>query len=308
MSDMLTHWAIFEDARRLAQHDSCIESKFARLLQDEREIARLGALSRAGKMFVPRIVDAARAAWLGATPDSEEEQGGRMGKKLAYALGGVTHYAADRVLKPLMSRLAKAEWNATHHAMQAGDQGAQAQKNAASIREISAYYDIHVFQQVYLAGQEEPFSRFLLAGNASDPGQALEEFVHALFQRALMSSHTLSPDKENFDAWMDALLDHVQPLYVDVGLYTQVFANPDPAKGDAYSVTGEFYRADDPVVLAARAAQKGEPVTRETLDAALAEGANAGGYGKALALAVNRLRELTQYWRGERAEFIDLAQ
>ncbi len=308
MSDMLVHWAIFEDARRLAQQDPRIEPLFARLLQEQREIARLGALSRGGLRFVPHIFDAARAEWANAAGSSVDGLSERMGQKLAYALGGITHYAADHTLKPIMSRLAKTEWNATHNAMQAGDQSAEALQNAAAIREISVYYDVYVFRQVYLAGQEEPFSRFLLAGNASQPGQALEEFVRALFQRALLSSHTLSPDKEHFDAWLDALLDQVQPLYLDIALYTRVFTAPDPAKMAAYSVTGEFYQAADPLVLAARAAQRGETVTLETLDRALAPEANAGGYGRALALALNRLREASQYWKGERSEFIDLKQ
>lgn len=308
MSDLLVHWAIFEDARRLSLQDPCVEPLFARLMQDEREIARLGALSRAGKMFVPRIIDAARTARASAATGSDWKPDRRMGQRLAYALGGVTHYAADDTLKPVMSRLAQAEWNATHHAMQAGDQSEEARKKAEAIREISVYYDVYVFRQVYLEGQEEPFSRFLLSGNASAPGQALEEFVRSLFQRALLSSHTLSPDRENFDAWLDALLDRVQPLYLDIALYTKVFTAPDPAKMEAYSVTGAFYRTDDPLVLAARAAQRGEMVDRSFLDSALAPGTNAGGYGRALALAMTRLRELTQYWRGERSEFIDLQQ
>lgn len=303
MSDMLVHWAIFEDARWLALQDGLIEPVFARFMQEERETARLGALSRAGKMLVPRIIDTARTAQSSAAGLDE-----RMGKKLAYALGGITHYAADVVLKPLMSRLAQAEWNATHHAMQAGNQSAEALKKAAAIREISAYYDVHVFREVYLEGQEEPFSRFLLAGNPSGPGQALEEFIRALFQQALLSSHTLSPDTENFDAWLDGLLDRVQPLYVDVALYAQVFSSPNPEKMKQYSVTGEFYRSSDPVVLAARAAQRGEHVAQDALDRAVAQGANAGGYGQALALAITRLREASQYWNGERSTFIDLNQ
>ncbi len=64
--------------------------------------------------------------------------------------------------------------------------------------------------------------------------------------------------------------------------------------------------ADDPLMLAARAAQRGETVKPEILEIALAEGANAGGYGRALALT--RLREASQCWSGERSEFIDLEQ
>jgi hypothetical protein len=56
MSDLLTHWAIFEDLRRLSQHDPAIAPLFASILQEEREFARLGAISRGGSVFVPHIL------------------------------------------------------------------------------------------------------------------------------------------------------------------------------------------------------------------------------------------------------------
>ena len=139
MSDLLTHWAIFEDCRRLAQFDARIDPLFSRLIHDEREFARLGALTRGGSKWVPTILKNARTAWASADDQAE------IGRKIAFALGGITHYAADITLKPLMSEVAQADWNASHSVMQGHAPVEGGHQNPTSIREVSAYYDIKVF-------------------------------------------------------------------------------------------------------------------------------------------------------------------
>ncbi len=46
MSDLLTHWAVFDDSRRLATHDARVEPLFNRLLTEKSDYARLGAMAR----------------------------------------------------------------------------------------------------------------------------------------------------------------------------------------------------------------------------------------------------------------------
>lgn len=303
MSDLLTHWAIFEDLRRLAQRDPHMEPLLAEIMQTEREFARLGALSRGGSRFVPRILKAARAGWE-AAPDRA-----LLRRKLAFALGGVTHFPTDHILKPIMSELAQADWSSTHTLIQQHGADEDLQRKLAVLQDISVYYDVHVFRQVYLSGQEEPFSRFLMAeSDATGPGQALAEFVYALFQRALLASHTLDPDFSDFDGWLDNLIAKVQPLYLDVRIYSRVFEQPDPAKIERYQVETAFYARADPAIQLARAAQRGEPLLPQQLEAALAEGANASGYGRTLALGMQALRAASAFWRGETPEPPDLKQ
>lgn len=93
-----------------------------------------------------------------------------MQQKIGFALGGILHFPADQVFKPMMSRLAQADWNSTHHLMQGRAADATTTQNPDAIREISAYYDCHVFRKVYAAGYEEPFSHFLVAENSTAPG------------------------------------------------------------------------------------------------------------------------------------------
>lgn len=292
MSDLLTHWAVFEDCRRLAGHDEGVEPLFREMIEAEREWARLGAITRGGNRWMPAILARARDRW------AREEERPDLRRKVAFALGGLTHQACDHVMKPLMSERAGADWDTTHYMMQHGQR--EGEKVApVSIREVSAYYDTHVFRQVYLSGQEEPFNRFLLAANDSGPGRALEEFARALFQRALLSSHTLNPDRDDIDGWLDRLFARVQPLYIDIALYTDIFARPDPVKMERYGVETAFYHAGDPAIAAARALQRGEAVGAGRVRAALAAGANASGYGRALEIGLAYLRNGAAFWRGE---------
>lgn len=292
MSDLLTHWAVFDDSRRLSSIDSQLEPLFAQLLEREKEFARLGALTRGGGHFVPALIQQARQH----QPDEADNT--QIDRRLAFALGGITHYACDLMMKPLLRGYADDTWLEDY-------QGTGQMRKP--LREISAYYDTHVFRKVYLNGQEEPFSRFLTASNDTRPGKALEEFVYALFQRALLSSHTLAPDWDNPEAWLDNLFAKVQPLYVDVGIYVRIFSNPDPKKMSLYRVESEFYLEDDPVIKIARALQHCQNVSEADYEYALRDGSNKGGYGQALALSMHTLREASLYWQGK-GEMPDVSQ
>lgn len=302
MSDLLVHWAVFDDCRRLTQRDRAVDRSLARIIEEQREYARLGALTRGGSKWVPHILAQERAAGSARTDKPPDE------RKVAFALGGIAHFAADVVLKPIMSRLAQANWNDAQHEMQTQTGARATGVSTASIREISAYYDCHVFRQVYLSGHEEPFSAFLTAPNPTSPGQALEAFVRSLFQRALLSCHTLDPDRDAIDQWLERLFGLVQPLYLDIDLYTRVFTSPDPAQARRYEVDGTFYRVADPIVLAARTLQRGGVVAQKALDAALAPGANRSGYGRAVELAATSMRQASAFWRGEATEPPNLKQ
>lgn len=304
MSDLLTHWAVFEDIRRLAGIDPRMSADLARIIESERQFARLGSVSRGGVRFMPQILGRARDEW-----PAVSRQGGAardlLARKIAYALGGIAHFPADYILKPLMSRLAGADWNATHHEMQKGTASPEATE---AIQEISVYYDLKVFREVYLSGAEEPFNRYLFAESTIEPVRALEEFVTSLFQRSLLAAHTLAPDTKNLDAWLDNLISQVQPLYLSIGRYVRVFLEPDPQKVRAYGVETDFYVADDPAVLAARTVHRGGSLSPADLEKALAEDANRGGYGKAVALGLRSLRQASDYWERKSNDLPDVSQ
>jgi len=128
MSDLLTHWVVFDDCRRLALRDPQMEPPLAETMHEQREFPRLGAISRAGSLFVPHILRRARAAW---EDDSDDEMTRR---RLAFALGGITHYAADAVMKPLMSERARADWHEAHRQMAKERSGQTDTKAKVSVR------------------------------------------------------------------------------------------------------------------------------------------------------------------------------
>jgi hypothetical protein len=273
---------MFDDSRRLARVDAQMPGDICELMEREIEFARLGAITRGGGWWVPRILTAARS------PDDSPPH---RDKRLAFALGGVTHFACDLLMKPLL------RGNAPLSTYPGGGK-----------REVSAYYDVHVFREVYLAGNEQPFNRFLLAGNATEPGKALEAFVCALFQRALLSSHTLSPEKSNFDGWFNNLVERVQPLYIDINLYVSVFQAPDSELMQRYRVETDFYRRDDPIIRLARRVQAGASISQAELDAALSDEANRSGYGKGLRLSIVSLRQAAAFLAGRSQSLPDVTQ
>ena len=297
MSDMLTHWAVFEDCRRLSLPDERLDVFLKGCMDSECELGRLGALSRAGAVFVPHVLRSEKAVMQRDGRDAVNA------RKLAYALGGITHYPADIMMKPLAKKKARVDWHAEHVRMKR-----DGRKTDSPAREVSAYYDTHVFRKVYLAGREEPFNRFLLASNNTDPGKELEAFVCSLFQRALLSSHTLAPDKQNLDEWLDNLLERVQPLYIDIETFVEVFLSPDPEKMRAYGVEDEFYLESDPAIVLARRVQNGEDVPAAERVAALDESVNTSGYARAVCIGMQRLVEASAFWTGERAGPPDIRQ
>ena len=297
MSDMLTPGAVFEDCRRLCLIHDRMDSFLNECMDTKRDIARLGALSRAGSIFVPHVLTQEK--------EKMDRDGGNSVDcaRLAYALGGITHYPADIMMKPLLRQKANADWHQEHLRMKAGGPALD-----SPAREVSAYYDTHVFRKVYLAGREEPFTSFLMADNSTDAGQELEAFIYSLFQRALLSSHTLAPDTANLDEWLDNLLEKVQPLYIDVRAFADVFMDPVPEKMQEYGVEDEFYLETDPAIVIARRVQAGSDVPAAELCAALDESANSSAYAKAVCIGVRCLIEASEFWNGERDAPPDVRQ
>ena len=268
MSDMITHWAVFDDCRRLLKIDDTVEPVFGEVAENEAQVARLGALTRGGSRWMQPLLTLARDTW------DDPAAHPAIDRRLAFVVGGITHQACDTVVKPLLSLHAGSEWNLAHDVLQRqpNARGREHEVDADHVQQVSAYYDVHVFRKVYLSGQEEPFNRFFMAENGSKGGRALEEFLGSVFQRALLSAHTLVPppgrDIDAIVAWQDAVFGYMQPLYLQMHWWIDAFQNPDPAKQAAFEVESKFYLDRDPAIALARAIHRGEKVTpREVREA-----------------------------------------
>ncbi|HTJ57921.1 MAG TPA: hypothetical protein VL418_10205 [Devosiaceae bacterium] len=300
MSDMLTHWAVFDDSLRLMQRDQRIEPAFVEACRRQPQIARLGACTRAGSKWMQPLIELARASW--NTPEAHPV----IDRRLAWAVGGITHQACDTVAKPLLSVHAGAEWNLAHEVLQQTPKGRghEDEVDTRRVQQCSAYYDVHVFKKVYVNGSEEPFARFFLSNELGPVGKVFEEFVGTMFQRALLSAHTFKPpqpyDDNSFLAWQDHVFDYMQPRYLDTQIWIDAFTTPDPALIEEFGVETNFYRDDDPMIEVARAIHAGGSVSQSAIEAASRDGLNQSMYGQALELSLRYLVNGTDFWHGRK--------
>jgi hypothetical protein len=144
-------------------------------------------------------------------------------------------------------------------------------------------------------------------GELNEKGKTFEEFVRALFQRSLLSAHTLNPTAQNMDSmadWLDNLFRLVQPYFVDVEKWVKIYQHPDPKKIEEYRIRTMFYRQDCPTIRAARALQRGKPVDAETRKAVFEDGRYACVYAQILQVSLKYMRLAADFWRGESKELI----
>jgi hypothetical protein len=295
---MLTHWAAFEDCCRLAQIDENIETPFRGALEQQREAGRLGTLTRLGAKWMQPMLESVRDGW------SHSQRDPKLSRNLAFVLGGLVHQATDNVMKPALSRAAGGTWSQMQAYLR-GTPGTPAVSPQVvdAAHEYSAYLDAEIFRQVYLDGSADPFSEFFMA-KLSPKGKAFEEFVRALFQRSLLSVHTLNPTVDRMEDWMENLFRTVQPSFVGIDRWVRVYNQPDPAKIEAYEVRTAFYRPDDPSISVARALQHGKHVDDAALQAAFAEGTHTCYYGHILQTGLDYMRKASQFWRGETSHLV----
>jgi hypothetical protein len=223
----------------------------------------------------------------------------KLQRNLAFVLGGLIHQATDNVMKPPLSRAAGGTWSQ----MQAYLRGTPGTPPVSpqvveAAHEYSAYLDAEVFRQVYLDGGADPFSEFFMA-KLTPKGKAFEEFVRALFQRSLLSVHTLNPTVDHMEDWLENLFRTVQPAFVGIDRWVRVYHKPDPAKIEAFEVRTAFYRTDDPTIRAARALQRGEQVDAATRQAVFADATHTCYYSHILQTGLDYTRKASQFWRGE---------
>jgi hypothetical protein len=298
MSDMLTHWAAFEDCCRLAQIDATIEPAFRAALAQNREAGRLGTLTRLGAKWMQPMLESVREHWSESSPDR------KLTRNLAFVLGGLIHQATDNVMKPALSRAAGGTWSQ----MQAYLRGTPGTPPVSpqvveAAHEYSAYRDAEVFSQVYLGGGADPFSEFFMA-KLNPKGRAFEEFVRALFQRSLLSVHTLNPTVDHMEDWLENLFRTVQPAFVGIDRWVRVFNQPDPAKIEAFEVRTSFYRADDPTIRAARTLQRGEEIDAGARQAVFTDQIHTCYYANILQTGLAYTRKASQFWRRETSHLV----
>ena len=284
MSENVTHVAVCDDVVRLAARHPRVPAEFNRALERHLDIARLGAATRSADRWSAELIAWARDNWPagddGADEDREAAREAWEGrktasdpvKKLAFVLGALTHRAADRLMKPLFA-----------YATERYGPGAS--------KDATIHCDVFVFHELYASGRggteavvsgsalptalENPYQRAVFEAPSDEVKRQLEAYFRVVWQRALISMHTFSPQRDDVHGWLDRLFANLQDFYIDLEHYERIITHPEPEKFKRYLEDTHFYDRTDPLIVAARGIQREQLSTR----AAGAEGVRGRGAG-----------------------------
>ncbi|MGD2174143.1 MAG: hypothetical protein PVJ27_01980 [Candidatus Brocadiaceae bacterium] len=284
MSENITHTAVCDDCCRLILHDTDTCAAFRESLSSHHDAARLGGVTRWGDRFTVDLLGRYREAW---PARSEEDRA--LPRKLAFVLGWLCHRAADRQLKPVF---------------RATDPDCD-----RSPTDCSIYHDVFLFREVYDEGRRAPYAPAVLeqppesapAAGALNVAE-IEELFRLLAQRALLALHTLMPDPDEADGWLERLFERRQRFRVDIGRYAEAFADPDPDKTRRFIEEINFYDPEEPLIRLARGLQHGEPVESVPLQEALDGAASGCIYARTVRRGCLYLRAANGYFLGRLEE------
>ncbi len=271
MSENITHTAVCDDCLRILQVLPEICPAFKEAAAAHKDIARLGALTRAGDCCSPVLLEDFRDRRDKRTLDRQ------MKKKLAFVLGWLTHRAADRQMKPLFRRLCAGE--------------------NQKPKECSIYHDAFILRTVYAGTRDNLYPEEIFAKQPEGLAE-IKILFQSLLQASLIELHTFKPDVENASGWLDRLLALRQRFYVNLDRYAAAIREPEPEKTQRFITGPNFYDAADPVIALARKIQHGGTAGAEEAAAAFSAD-NGSHYARALKLGCGYLRAANKYFTGK---------
>ncbi len=276
MSDHIAHIGICDDTFRLAAVHSDILPTFKTLMDKQREMAHMGSVTRSADTWSVELITWARQQ-LEAAPEGNEK---RWREKLAFVLGSLTHRSADRLTKPITNC-----WRGQPDSGRAGD----------AANESKIMQDVFVWREVFNQGHDRdgatawPFSPEVLAQPSGSAAET-EKIYRLLLRRALIAMHTLNPDKQNIQSWLDGFIDGMQTYPKSLEQYAKLAAEWDPMLVKRYLTDKRFYVAEDALIQLARAAQHGRAITEaQVREAMSATDKTHSRYARALAKAMEYL-------------------
>jgi hypothetical protein len=171
--------------------------------------------------------------------------------------------------------------------------------------ECSVYHEAFLFSEIYARdpGRLYTSATFetdlasLPAAAALDTA-AVRELFHTLMQQALIEIHTLSPDEAHVETWLDGLFGLQQRFYVDVERYAEAIAQPDPDKVRRFITEVNFYDRAEPIIVTARALQRGEERSAKQVLAAIHADARSH-YAQALKMGCGYLVSASAFFAGK---------
>jgi len=291
MSEYVGHIIVAQDSMRLARRSGGIAPAFKQAIAAAPDAVHLGSATRIGNRFLDSLLLELRDRW---SPNATEDDLTR----LAFALGWVTHQAADGFLKPVYEQ-------------QQPEHYAEGRPEPSDVR---IYHDVVLFHAAAASGRIEPFHPalldFRLEQDPAAPALAVtetEELVGLRWQRDLLGLiGAFHADDTAFEDRLDAFLIYLEPRYVELARYATAAHRPDPTHLRRFVHDVRFYDPADPLIARARAAlnapQQREDAQDADEDLALAlDAAEADGsiYARVLALSLRFLHIASRVFEGQ---------
>lgn len=273
MSEAITHIAIVDDCLRLLRRDRRMHPAFPAVALRHAGLARLGGTTRWGDQCNPLLLERLRGRWRAEDAWAESADGAKLG----FVLGWLSHRAADRCFKIVFRKL---------------DGGCP-----RSPTDCSVYHDVHVLRTVYGAADGE-FAAAVRAELARVPGApraAVAELLRALIQQGLLALHTIIPDREDPEGWIDRLLARRQAMTVAIERYAAALTAPDPGMVRRFIDEPRLWCADEPLM---RLRQGDGELDGAVIDAALDAAQDGCLYGQALRRAFRYVRAASDFFAG----------
>lgn len=279
MSENITHVAVCDDVTRLIAVHPEVNPTFNEVLRAHQDVSRFGAATRSADRWTTELITWAREQAARAPAESDPQ----WSAKLAFALGALTHRAADRLMKPIL-----------HFA--------ETNEGPDGFVEATVHCDIFIFREVYGHGEgphAEPYPAAILNESTTERQRRIEEYFHVLWRREIVAMHTFAPDRSDIHGWLNKLLYAMQDFPMELSRYARVAAEWDPAKVKRYLTDTHFYDRSDPVIQAARKIQHGEHVAGDAVVSAVAATADDScRYARALAKAVSYVVAASRLYEG----------
>ncbi len=246
MSEHITHIAVYEDLMRIILNHDEICDAFKFCIQNQYDSGLLGSGSRGNHIYALPILDTFKDQWESVQNDESAQI------KVAYAIGWLTHRAADRRLKLVF---AEAE----------NDPNPAFSNNMCRI-----YHDAMSFKMVYEGGQKPCLSEFhelspatfdydmqCHAASAMLDISKAEPLFNRMWQADMISKHIFMNDQNDFNAWLDKFVDVFPELTEDFREYEKAYNDPDPVQTNRYYDEDNYYDASDELIQYVRAYQNG---------------------------------------------------
>jgi hypothetical protein len=277
MSEYITHIAVQEDTARLALHSQDICEAFKTCFRDHALAARLGSSSRGNSTFIVQNLHHFKNLWAGRRPED------RLGDKLAYTLGWITHRAADRYFKPRYGTF---------------------DKNPENLHpvEIRILHDVVVYEKVYQNGKMPPFSTgFAERDMKSHPAAKLLDASKAenLFGPMYQSDFLVlqSFDVSSSEELIKGINKKFPAFTVDFNRLIDAIDNPSDENRQQMIEAPNFYDENDEIIKMARNLQHGKSVDGMSLKNALGI-SGTSQYAETLIKSFNWIQEASDYFDG----------